>query len=328
MPMPRLSICGSNVGWSLPYGRSSPTDEDLQLALKSGYSRIELEQAFERHQRFSMDTPDAGSLALCDDFLKRQHCRLDLKADPVHTNSFMHLAHLIIEDSFFYGHQSIPLWDWNQARIQRQRVSKDSSGGYLYSLFLNNGNLRREALERLSLTEDSKPFYLLPAHSFRPRKSDENVSAVSNLLAQNLWGSLYLHGGEHEISDYLSKTDLSTISEAWIGSLRSRRALSERPKIRAVYDVSYSSNECLSRLFGPLNALSRLDNSLIMVAVSPQDYSAQLTQSFSNRHIVGADLSTLDKDFSHLQLRTDVDSALQRMNLQGEPPREAQSTPY
>ena len=35
--------------------------------------------------------------------------------------------------------------------------------------------------------------------------------------------------------------------------------------------------------------------------------------------VIGADLSTLDKDFSHLQMESEVSSALQRMDLNGEP---------
>ena len=83
----------------------------------------------------------------------------------------------------------------------------------------------------------------------------------------------------------------------WWGMLRSRRALSSRPKIRSVYDVAFAGNKVLSRISSPVNNHFKSTPSPILVGTNAFQYAEMCHQSSLGCDISGADLSTYDSFF-------------------------------
>ena len=128
-------------------------------------------------------------------------------------------------------------------------------------------------------TGEEKLYYMLEPRSFVPRKRDELVKFIAERAGQLLWNSLYRDGSFQSIHDYLNSYSHQTVPEIWWSMLRSRRAMSSRPKMRSVYDVSYGANCFLSRISGPTNAFLKSAPSPILVgndafAYSPMAFSA------------------------------------------------------
>ncbi len=97
-------------------------------------------------------------------------------------------------------------------------------------------------------------FYMLPPHSFVPRKSDEAVRSVAEQAGLNLCRTLDRDGSYDAIHRFITMSNELTMPELWWSMLRSRRAMSSDPKVRSVYDLAFSANALLARIRGPTNA--------------------------------------------------------------------------
>ena len=178
MPMPNLVEVGDNLVWQLPPGPDHPWVEDLELATQAGYSSSEVTNAITLRSR-SSGKPDAGLDALQDDFFHLNCDRVNLEEDPQHTNAFLSLAGEIAHD-YMFGPLTKPLvvQPWSAARTSRQLVSKDASGGFLFSQVLNNITQREKILANYA--DGFILNFTIEPHSFVPRKADHAVDAVAN----------------------------------------------------------------------------------------------------------------------------------------------------
>ena len=290
--MPNLIDCGSNEQWILPGGQDHPWVEDLQLAEQAGSSQSENTEALSTRRR-AAGRPEAALELLKSDFFEDDDQRFCLTEDRQNTNCFINLAGRIA-NRYVYSSlkkQLVPA-DWTEARTNRQLVSKDSSGGYFYGIALNHCDTRDEIVSHYDgkvplISAVSACTALICPKENRRACLECCESGSSDVLEISLCGWQFLYS-------YTA----TTCPQMWYGMLRSRRALSSKPKIRSVYDIAFAGNEVLSRVSGPVNNFYKSSPSPILVGTNAYKYAEMCHRAALDLDVVGADLSTYDKSFS------------------------------